>query len=204
MSTRSELRDGFGLNDRQVDVLLGFFAMKERRSRVSRSQRGDRERYRRFASDVLRIELELKPGRRAVMHEPGGDRVEIRWDETAKRVFAPREVLIVADEPEGVALDPPPDLWAYQAAFMLRMQRDDKTKAERKREMVWLAGTPRAPKAGTTPDPQHYRRLLNRYDELLEAGSVRPVQDLAEEWNVNPNTMKSWIRRGRKYLREGE
>lgn len=47
-----------------------------------------------------------------------------------------------------------------------------------------------------------YQRVLAEYDELVREGHPSPISVLVERYRARPGTVKSWLHRGRKYLKE--
>lgn len=64
-------------------------------------------------------------------------------------------------------------------------------------------GPPEKPARGQAPPLAFYRRVLARHDELMASGVRNSSAVLAEEMDENEQTVRSWIKRGRRYLRQG-
>jgi hypothetical protein len=87
-----------------------------------------------------------------------------------------------------------PDLDAYFMAC--RVELAARKPGRRKR-------LPRVrPKPGVAKDLGFYRQILDEYERLLSKGHKRPAQEIARSMSENPSTVKTWLRRGRKYLQE--
>jgi hypothetical protein len=162
---------------------------------------------------VLRIEVNLRPAGRAILHDPEagahgmtgdpptsaripgtGFRVEIYWNR-ATGANVPTRIEIVAD-PSGslaylgntIALD------RYLAAFALRI-RSAQTSA--------FAKVPRRrPAPGQPIDVPFYRQLIEAEKALRREGFRGPAKELARRMGENHSTVKSWLRRGRQYVGE--
>lgn len=58
------------------------------------------------------------------------------------------------------------------------------------------------PAPGKKPSLDHYRKVIAEYDELVRNRHPAPISVLAERHKVRPGTVKSWLHRGHKYLKE--
>jgi hypothetical protein len=58
------------------------------------------------------------------------------------------------------------------------------------------------PQQGKRTNPAIYRELLARFELLKLRGSTRPAADLAEQLEVNPATVRSWLMRARRMKEE--
>ena len=64
------------------------------------------------------------------------------------------------------------------------------------------AGDATPPASGKTPSLDFYRGLIAAYDELVRDRHPAPISVLVERYQARPGTVKSWLHRGRKYLKE--
>jgi hypothetical protein len=143
---------------------------------------------------VMDYEVEIKAAGRAVVRGPGDDyKVEIQWlfvgRSKQRRV---KSVRVVADDfLSGHSM---PSINEHLAAFQLRAAQ---------RPTGAFSRMPRSqPAPGQAADPDFYKRLLNAYQNLISEGYKNPAVELAERMDVNHNTVKSWLKRGREYLKE--
>jgi hypothetical protein len=67
------------------------------------------------------------------------------------------------------------------------------------RGTFWKAPTQR-PEPGRPLDPVFYQELLGAFDGLVAEGWRDPAAEFARRMDENPATVRSWLRRGRKYL----
>ena len=147
--------------------------------------------WRAWADEVVAIEVETKPGGRLVARHP--DKlfsVEIRW----KDFYGMQVAELVTIIPDlHLAWNESLDLDAHMMACWIQFAR-----APHK-----LARLPeRRPRPGESYDLKFYRTIVHRYEALLARGHSAPVQEIASSMDANPSTVKSWLRRGRKYLSE--
>jgi hypothetical protein len=49
-----------------------------------------------------------------------------------------------------------------------------------------------------------YRELDHEYNELVGADTRNPIAEIARRRGVKESRVKSWLHRGRKYLRESD
>ena len=151
-----------------------------------------------WAREVRSIEVDLRPGGRAVLKAPPDTefgysidfRVEVLWYvDQRDRWVEPWEARIIGEEPLGVLLmgfDFAPFLAALDLALDTGSS-DFVNRVPRKR-----------PKPGQPFDVDFYRRVLVAYKELILAGSPAPAVELGERMGENPSTVRSWIHRARK------
>jgi hypothetical protein len=66
------------------------------------------------------------------------------------------------------------------------------------------AGDATPPTSGKTPSLDFYRGVIAAYDELVRDRHPAPISVLSERYQARPGTVKSWLHRGRKYLKEEE
>jgi hypothetical protein len=57
------------------------------------------------------------------------------------------------------------------------------------------------PASGKAPSLAHYRAVIAAYDELVREGHPAPISVLADRFQARPGTVKSWLHRGRRYLK---
>ena len=89
------------------------------------------------------------------------------------------------------------DLMMYLAAFRLKRS---KVGVE-----AWKTGLPRRrPAPGKQLDTDFYRRLLTNYELLIQEGYRDPAAELARRMGEKHSTVKSWLSRGRHYLKASE
>lgn len=147
--------------------------------------------WRTWADKVMTIEVDVKPGGRLVAREPDSlFSVEIRW----KDFYGMRVAELVTIIPDDFfAWTTALDLDAHMMACHIQLARTPQT----------LARLPaRRPRPGESYDPKFYRTILDRYSALLGRGHPAPVREIAESMNANRSTVKSWLKRGREYLKE--
>jgi hypothetical protein len=138
---------------------------------------------------VEEIQVELHPGGRAVLDHPDTRiPVEIRF--IMDPAFLPISYKVEA--PPGEHLP-----WVeismsyYVAALAIALEE----RGER------IADAP-LPSAGQPPSIPFYKSLIAEYDDLLRAGHRSPVSELSVRYGAKPGTVKSWLHRGRKYVKE--
>ena len=141
---------------------------------------------------VLSIEVTLRPAGRAILRGLGCT-VEIQWLRGKDKVNYLKSVHVDFDTENA----PLPDWQVFFTAFELHATTDPEEKG--------FTSVPRKrPAPGKPLDPDFYRRLLASYDKLVREGWNAPAQEIARRMGENPSTVKSWLHRGRKYLKEGE
>jgi hypothetical protein len=57
------------------------------------------------------------------------------------------------------------------------------------------------PSSGTRPPLRFYRELVDEYNELCREAHPSPIAEIARRRRQKPATVKSWLHRGRKYLK---
>jgi hypothetical protein len=116
----------------------------------------------------------------------------------ASKSFAPRELRMVADEGAQVDVYDVARVGYYPQRYWaaLRLALEE-------------AGTPfvrrmprKRPKPGHPLDLDFYRRVLDARDELERRGHPSPDAELARRMKENPSTVRGWIHRARKHIRE--
>jgi len=185
------------LTEDELELLNGPFA----ESAVNREtwdlgrEIGERV-WRAWLERVLSYEVTLKAAGRAVVRGPDdGYRVEIQWvfDRRRKTHYV-KSLHVVADG--SLNVKDSIRVGEHFAAFMLRV---------RQRPEGAFSRAPRVrPAPGQAADTGFYRQLLSAYDKLVAEGHKSPALELAERMDENHNTVKSWLKRGRDYLKEGE
>lgn len=155
---------------------------------------------------ILSIEVDLRPGGRALLRSPdGGFRVEVLWHQDAKR-FVMEEVRIVAEDwgleegalaeiirgrLQGPLRERYVDLDHYFIALELTLWGDSRD---------FIRRVPRRrPKPGQALDLDFYRHVLAVHKELIAAGHPAPAAELAERMGENPATVRGWIHRAREH-----
>lgn len=196
---RRFLQDALSLTEDTLDRLFCSFIRKEVSEGVPKSRRG--AGWLRWATDVLAIKVELHPNGRARLRYPEESySVEMRWgpvgkDSRGKPLFEPKSLHIIGDNSLF--------LWRfdadlYFAAFMLALKVDDRaTKA-------FSETPPSRPEPGKPVNTGFYKQLWASYDALIAAGAKAPAKQLALQMGANHQTVKSWLRRGRTYRKEGQ
>lgn len=152
---------------------------------------------------IVDSDVDLRPAGRALVRTPGSDYVlEISFLNNGEGLVT-KSVTVIADDFLHVQGFPKRDVdWSHTtirfydhcAALDLVVQFGGGEKA--------FMRIPRARSASGEPvSTTFYRDLLEAYQALLIEGSSTPVQELARRMSANPSTVKSWLRRGRVYLR---
>ena len=153
----------------------------------------DRE-WRRWAGKVTAIRVELKPGGRAVCREPEQDAVftvEIQWAVDHK---TPAVVSVAIVPDDYLAFNEDVDLSAYMLACRIELSKDAPKRAR----------LPKRPKPGEARDLAFFRWILGEYEALIREADPAPARTLANRNGLNYSTVKSYLKRGREYLREEE
>jgi hypothetical protein len=148
-----------------------------------------------YQSATWRMEhTTLHPGRRAVV-EDFGLFVTLRWQ--LGKDGLPYIVSFSAEAPPGEVFNPVSRKWSelplaeYWAGLVLRLRQEE----------VAPESAP-LPAAGKRPSLDHYRKVLAEYDALVREGHPSPISILEERYLARRGTVKSWLHRGRKYLKE--
>jgi hypothetical protein len=133
-------------------------------------------------------------GRRQVARAP----VELWWRRssedrlpyiTAFRIEAPPGAVFTPyDQPYGWDTISVGDWWA---ALVLRLDHSE----------ALPEAVDERPSAGKAPPKKFYARLVAEYDELVRDAHPAPISVLADRFQVRPGTVKSWLHRGRLYLK---
>ncbi|CAN5176399.1 hypothetical protein BH20ACT22_BH20ACT22_23660 [soil metagenome] len=89
------------------------------------------------------------------------------------------------------------DFFQHAVAFKLRVEGLPGRKQ-------FLRAPRRRPKAGKPPNLDFYRRVLDQYDALVNEGCKAPAIELARRMGEPHSTVKTYIRRGRGYLKQEE
>jgi hypothetical protein len=154
---------------------------------------------------VEAVEVEIHANGRAVLRHPDLQvPVEIRFDAEIGVVG----VRLLARPGEPL---PPVDLpvSAYVAALELaRAELRPKVVTGESKGTRAVAGGRSSgevlarPSPGKKPPIAFYEGLIAEYDELLAANHRSPVSEIARRRREDPGTVKSWLHRGRKYLRD--
>lgn len=172
-------------------AILAYHFLRSRESR-------ELERVWKWVAEATTIDVTLHPGGRATLRHPyySDFTVEIRWREVSpkERRVGSIAVLGEPDVPWPLHLD----LEQYLAACWLRLLRGKHGAFGRMPD--------RRPKPGRhrKPDTAFYRRVVDAYGRLLADGHPNPTAEVAKRMNANRDTVKSWLRRGRQYLRREE
>ena len=210
MSVRRQLTKVNGLSDYQVDRLLVHYATAQTgahldSSRVpspsERRELGLGRDWSRWAVKTVAIDVDLKRGGRVILREPHGlYRVELYFVEVPSSKAGERGFLFKRVEllPERVATlsGSAPDLRCYWAAFMVRTTKE--TGGPMLDGSVPLIG----PASGKPFDVDWYLSLIDAETALKEQGHPAPAKELAERYGVKYATMRSYLSRGHKRLKE--
>jgi hypothetical protein len=159
----------------------------------------------RWLAYVTEIDVQLHPGGRAILTHPEANlRVQIRWDAAGVQS-------VHVDAQPG---DPFPSVEISLSRFLAALEL---------KRGAWASGTVASisqslpaltqaasgevivrPMAGKRPSLAFFRQIEREYNELVSAAEpVRnPVNEIARRHHVQPGTVKSWLHRGRKYLKE--
>ena len=197
------------LSDEQVGSMLVIYVFEEWDREPE--GRGDAQRLRGFLSQVGQIRVEVERGGRAVLRDPDvtasysarrlpvgvgpSYRVEISFEQAGRDKHPePKQMRVIGDQLLGWWN--PPDLRRYAAALLLRL-------GAKEYEELGAAAPPTMPTAGQAPKMAFYRWLLGREEQLLRAGEPAPARTIAEQLDRNENTVRSWLKRAREYVKEG-
>lgn len=155
-----------------------------------------------WAAFVREIEVELRPGGRAQLRHPElAGMVEIEWETEGPGVvfrgcrFEP--------EPEALPEWSGVDLGAFEMALHESLGQRFRDKGPHE-SLDPFEGVIQPPAAGKPIAVSFYRQLLREYERLLAEGNAAPVKELASHYKRPDGTVKSWLSRGREYLREGD
>lgn len=205
---RQALRGAYGLSDELVDWLLARHVLAENARLGPAERRRWGSGWVEWSRYVLEIDVDIRPGARAILRRPDTDRVEIQWIDSGtkngrgKPVYEPKEIRIVADQiaTDGVLTGLSfPDLYAYDTAFHLKMRRGLGDSGR------FIQRAPRRrPAPGKPLDPIFYRQILAFYDQLKAEGRKDPAKEIARRLDAEHPTVKSWLRRGRIYLSQAK
>lgn len=151
--------------------------------------------FRGFCVRVWRLKVEIRAAGRTVVRDPTENhRVEMQWlYQKRKKIYRVKRMCVIGDA--FLSLDQLPDEYEYLTAFYLR---------HRQLDPAGTYGRPPVarPAPGQPLNADFYQRLLIAYDKLVAEGRPRPALELAERMDVNHSTLKSWLSRGRAYLKE--
>jgi hypothetical protein len=148
---------------------------------------------------ALALEVELRPPALAIVRDPftaaSGSRVEIRWQWTSgvrplggnTPSLEIQEFRIVFGDP-GWGADP--DLDLYRTALSMRFAGGEMPKSFAPR-----------PHRGQPIQTDFYKQLLAAYDQLVAEKHPAPAVELARIYKAEHATVKTWLRRGRNYLK---
>jgi hypothetical protein len=193
-ASREAIADG-RLTEDELELLNRHFSQSVDNQQTWDLGREVGERvWRRWLESVLSYEVTLKAAAKAIVRKPDDNyRVEIQWEyHRREKTHLVKSVRVIADEFLSVGDSLP--VGEHFAAFMLRVGQ---------RPGGAFARAPRArPAAGQAANSDFYRRLLDSYEALIQEGWKNPALELARRMDVNHNTVKSWLRRGREYTEE--
>lgn len=162
---------------------------------------------------VLELQVETKVGGLAVLRHPEQESWEVRVHSTWRSFTYPafeyprgskhgpgrsRELMVMRIELAG---GPFPYGWSlpldqYVTALNLRYLHGRLPK-------TYLKAPADLPSPGQPPKTETYAKVLEAYEALAAEGNRAPAKELALRWGVEHSTMKTWLRRARKYLPEG-
>jgi hypothetical protein len=187
------------LNERQLAALVQGF----RRSESIRWDRGERllnedeiaDHWHQFCKRVLGLLVWVHAGGRASVEPqpPAGYYVNIYYTYDRKAKAYELDSFQVIPKADGSLRGVTGlNLNDYVTAWAVWMPERKSPRA-----------TPRKrPAPGEPPDLDFYRRLIASRDALLAEGNRAPAKELARRYKTNYSTVKSWLKRGRKYLDE--
>ena len=147
----------------------------------------------------------LHPGRRAVIDRA----VQMRGEDEYRR--APLEVWWQRSSKDGL---PYITAWKQEAPPGTVFNPTDEFEQHLALGTIWAGlvlrldsagpATPEnapPPASGKAPSLAHYRAVLAAYDDLVREGHPAPISVLADRFQARPGTVKSWLHRGRRYLK---
>lgn len=151
----------------------------------------ERQAQRRWINKVLALDVEIEPGRAIVTDPRSGLRVEMQWMAEGRDAFWLGRFDV----------RPPPGLvWRFDELERFAVAAHLHAAVSQPEKFTPI---PRArPQAGRPLDTGFYTSLLATYEEIRASGHRAPAKELARRMNENPNTVKSWLKRGREALRE--
>jgi hypothetical protein len=155
----------------------------------------------------------LHPGRRAVVdraiHLPGTHRPKYGEPRYGTRI--PVEVWWQRPDENGL---PYITAWKQEAPPGKVFNPTDEYESDIPLGSIWAglvlrldSGGPAVPESapppasGKAPSLAHYRAVLAAYDDLVREGHPAPISVLADRFQARPGTVKSWLHRGRRYLK---
>jgi hypothetical protein len=193
--------DAHGLSGKALDGLLFWFAFAREPlpAYTQKHYRANVESWHKWVDDVLSISVQLRPGGRAIMRQEGFlHRVEASFLAVQRRrgsdQLAVKSYRVIAEGERGL-LGIPIEMAQYGAALELAVGAPGGLRR--------LGRVPRArPRAGQPFDIDFYRRLIGEFDRLSASGLSDPAAELARRYGEKRSTVRSWLHRGRKYLRE--
>lgn len=147
----------------------------------------------RWCEKVLEIEVDVQPGGRAVLHHPGKTyHVVIQRARRGSFLrFSDMHVLEIGQK--GLEIHGLPDLAMYAAALRAYLRGTSKP---------ILGPIPSdRPASGQAPKIKFYRELHDQYNALVREGLRAPAKELAARYGTKHSTMKTWLSRGRSYLK---
>lgn len=151
--------------------------------------------WRSWCRGVVAIDVVVRPGGVAVQRHPLSDyELVIRWHRDSSGVLRMTKIEI---NPDTFLSHFPGEnnFYEHAVAFQLRVEG-----APGRKE--FLRAPRRRPAPGKPPSTDFYRRLLAKYEGLVNEGCRDPAAELARRMNANHSTVKSWLRRGRGHLAE--
>lgn len=149
---------------------------------------------------IEEIEVAIHPGGRATLSHPSEMRqVEIRWDSSKKQTEPLFATSFRVSAPAGQTLPWTEFQFSHYFASLgitlIRMSRASRARPN---------ALPR-PHRGRPAPLDFYRALVAEYDELVAVDRHKhPVAELARRYDAPPGTIKSWLSRGREYLKREE
>jgi hypothetical protein len=154
---------------------------------------------------VTGIGVKLHPGGRAVAEHPdAGVPVEVRWRPEGVTAFKVQAV------PGSTLPSVEIPMSAYIAAVGLarglagprnHLLAGTIKSASTLSGPLTVRKAPKPPEAGKPASYEFYRDLVTRYDALVSTGDRSPLNTLAAQYGKKRETVKSWLHRGREYLK---
>jgi len=186
-----------GFTDTQRQILNNEFPNSRHHQFTHRLDKFTHDNaFRNWVSDLLVIQVELKPAGRAVLRDPEYPyRVELFWSfERKSKNLRAKSANIVADD--FLSLNHSPELHRYLVAFLFQAQKGV--------TRSFAKAPQRRPVPGQAIDLGFYTKLLEAYDQLVIEGRPDPAAELARRYDENRSTVKSWLRRARQYTQRQE
>jgi hypothetical protein len=159
-----------------------------------------------WLSRVADVGVEIHPNGRAILRHPVSTvPVEIRFDAdlgavAVHLVASPGEPLPSVEVPisECVAALELARQGVHPSTLVVTVTGTGRVRLRSRA----VGGAVARPSSGQRPPLEFYRDLVAEYDELVHVKAVRnPIAEIARRRRQKPATVKSWLHRGRKYLK---